>query len=68
MAKIKVMIPEPLIVIRYLQGLSSAYNVFYTTLTTNYQILPSDNNNTIDFNTVALKTKGHKKTLQQQKH
>jgi hypothetical protein len=33
---------------------------------TNYQILPSDNDNTIDFNTVALKTKGHEKTLQQQ--
>jgi hypothetical protein len=67
MAKIRVVIPEPLVVIQYLQGLGSAYSVFYTTLTTNYQILPSDNNNTIDFDTVALKTKGHKKTLQQQK-
>jgi hypothetical protein len=59
-------IPKPLVVIRYLQELGSAYSVFYTTLTTNYQILLSNNNNTIDFNTVALKTKGHKKTLQQQ--
>jgi hypothetical protein len=60
------MIPKPLVVIRYLQGLSLAYSVFYTTLTTNYQILPSDNDNTIDFDAIALKTKGHKKTLQQQ--
>jgi hypothetical protein len=66
MAKIEVVIPKPLIVIWYLQGLGSAYNVFYTTLTTNYQILPSDNNNTIDFDAVALKIKGHEKTLQQQ--
>ena len=66
MAKIGVVIPEPLVVIRYLQGLGSAYSVFYTTLTTNYQILPSDNDNTIDFDAVALKTKGHEKTLQQQ--
>jgi hypothetical protein len=66
MAKIGVVIPEPLVVIQYLQGLSSAYSVFYTILTTNYQILPSDNNNTIDFDAVALKTKGHEKTLRQQ--
>jgi hypothetical protein len=66
MAKMGVVIPEPLVVIRYLQGLGSAYSVFYTTLTTNYQILPSDNDNTIDFDAVALKTKGHEKTLQQQ--
>jgi hypothetical protein len=66
MAKIGVVIPKLLIVIRYLQGLGLVYSVFYTTLTTNYQILPSDNNNTIDFDAVALKTKGHKKTLQQQ--
>jgi hypothetical protein len=66
MAKMGVVIPEPLIVIRYLQGLGSAYSVFYTTLTTNYQILPSNNNNTINFDAIALKTKGHKKTLQQQ--
>jgi hypothetical protein len=63
MAKIGVVIPEPLVVIRYLQGLGLAYSVFYTTLTTNYQILPSDNDNTIDFDAVALKTKGHEKTL-----
>jgi hypothetical protein len=66
MAKMGVVIPKPLIVIRYLQGLGSAYSVFYTTLTTNYQILLSDNNNTIDFDAVALKTKSHEKTLQQQ--
>jgi hypothetical protein len=66
MAKIGVVIPKPLIVIRYLQRLGLVYSVFYTILTTNYQILPSDNNNTIDFDAVALKTKGYKKTLQQQ--
>jgi hypothetical protein len=66
MAKIGVIIPEPLVVIRYLQGLGLAYSVFYTTLTINYQILPSNNDNTIDFDAVALKTKGHEKTLQQQ--
>jgi hypothetical protein len=76
-AQIRVIIPEPLVIIRYLKGLGSAYSVFYTTLITNYQILPADDNNiinldtgatsnTIGFDAVALKTKGHEKTLQQQ--
>lgn len=65
MAQMGVAIPEPLVIFRYLRGLGSAYSVFYTTLTTNYQILPGDNGNIIDFDTVILKTKGHEKTLQQ---
>lgn len=66
MAKMGVTIPEPLVILRYLQGLGSAYTVFYTTLTTNYQILPGEGNDTVDFDTVALKTKSHEKTLRQQ--
>jgi hypothetical protein len=70
----RVIIPKLLVIIRYLKELSSAYSVFYTTLTTNYQILLTDNsniinlnteatNNTISFDVIALKTKGHEKTL-----
>jgi hypothetical protein len=73
----RVIIPKPLVIIRYLKGLGSAYSVFYITLTTNYQILLADDSNiinldtgatsnTISFDAVALKTKGHEKTLQQQ--
>ena len=41
--------------------------MFYTTLTTNHQILPRDDeDSTISLDIVVLKTKGHKKTLQQQ--
>jgi hypothetical protein len=62
------------VIIRYLKELSSAYSVFYITFTTNYQILPADNSdiinldtgatsNNISFDAVALKAKGHEKTL-----
>ena len=41
--------------------------MFYTTLTTNHQILlKDDKDSTISLDIIILKTKGHKKTLQQQ--
>ena len=40
------------------------YSIFYTSFTTNNQILP-DNGNEVDFDFVALKAKGYKHTLAQ---
>ena len=67
LAKLGVTIPEPLVILRYLQGLGSAYSVFYTSFTTNNQILPDkDDEPGITFDFVALKTKGYEKTLAQE--
>ncbi len=61
-----VTIPEPLVILRYLQGLRSAYSIFYTSFTTNNQILPDDDRNEVDFDFVALKAKGYERTLAQE--
>lgn len=69
LAKLGVTIPEPLVILRYLQGLGSAYSVFYTSFTTNNQILPGgedDGESGVTFDFVALKTKGYEKTLAQE--
>lgn len=52
-------------ILRYLQSLGSAYSIFYTSFTTNNQILPDDDGNKVDFDFVALKAKGHERTLAQ---
>ena len=53
-------------ILRYLQGLGSAYSIFYTSFTTNNQILPDNDGNEVDFDFVALKAKGHERTLAQE--
>lgn len=63
-----VTIPEPLVILRYLQGLGSAYSIFYTSFTTNNQILPDNAGNQVDFDFVALKAKGHERTLAQEEN
>jgi hypothetical protein len=64
LAKLGVTIPEPLVILRYLQGLGSAYSASFTT---NNQILPDkDDEPGITFDFVALKTKGYEKTLVQE--
>ena len=49
-----------------MQGLGSAYSIFYTSFTTNNQILPDDDGGEVDFDFVALKTKGYERTLAQE--
>lgn len=66
LVQLGVTIPEPLVILRYLQGLGSAYSIFYTSFTTNNQILPDDDGNEVDFDFVALKAKGHERTLAQE--
>ena len=61
-----VIIPKPLVILQYLQGLESVYSIFYTSFTTNNQILPNDGNE-IDFDFVTFKAKGYKHTLAQKK-
>jgi hypothetical protein len=73
MTQIRAIIPKLLVIIQYLKGLGLVYSVFYTTFTTNYQILLNNSNiinldtgaisNIISFDAVALKAKRHKKTL-----
>jgi hypothetical protein len=64
--QLRVTIPEPLVILRYLQGLGSAYSIFYTSFTTNNQILPGDDGGEVDFDFVALKAKGYERTLAQE--
>jgi hypothetical protein len=45
------------VILRYLQGLGSAYSIFYTSFTTNNQILLGDDGGEVDFDFVALKAK-----------
>ena len=69
LVKLGVTIPEPLVILRYLQGLGSAYSVFYTSFTTNNQILPGGGDGEesgVAFDFVSLKTKGYEKTLAQE--
>jgi len=66
LVQLKVTIPEPLVILRYLQGLGSAYSIFYTSFTTNNQILPNDDGDEVDFDFVALKAKGYERTLAQE--
>lgn len=69
LAALGVTIPEPLVILRYLQGLGSAYSTFYTSFTTTNQILPgegSEENEGVSFDFIALKTRSHEKTLAQQ--
>jgi hypothetical protein len=54
------------VILRYLQGLGLAYSIFYTSFTTNNQILLGDNGGEVDFDFVALKTKGYEHTLAQE--
>ena len=61
-----VIIPKPLVILRYLQGLGSAYSIFYTSFTTNNQILPDDDGGEVNFDFIALKTKGYERTLAQE--
>ena len=51
-AKLGVTIPESLVILRYLQGLGSAYSVFYTSFTTN-----KDRRNALLAASFALKPK-----------
>ena len=53
-------------ILRYLQGLGSVYSIFYTSFTTNNQILPNNDRDEVDFDFVALKTKGYERTLAQE--
>ena len=39
------------------------YSIFYTLFTTNNQILLDDNKGEVNFNFIALKAKGYKRTL-----
>jgi hypothetical protein len=66
LVQLGVIIPEPLVILRYLQGLGSAYSIFYTSFTTNNQILPGDDGGEVDFDFVALKAKGYERTLAQE--
>lgn len=66
LVQLGVIIPEPRVILRYLQGLGSAYSIFYTSFTTNNQILPDDDGNEVDFDFVALKAKGYERTLAQE--
>jgi hypothetical protein len=42
------------------------YSIFYTLFTINNQILLDDNRGEVDFNFIALKVKGYKRTLVQE--
>ena len=53
-------------ILQYLQGLGSAYSIFYTSFTTNNQILLDDDRGEVNFDFVALKTKGYERTLAQE--
>jgi len=66
LVQLGVIIPKPLVILRYLQGLGSAYSIFYTSFTTNNQILPDDDGGEVDFDFVALKAKGYERTLAQE--
>ena len=66
LVQLGVTIPEPLVILRYLQGLGSAYSIFYTSFTTNNQILPDNDENEVNFDFIALKAKGHERTLAQE--
>lgn len=66
LVQLGVIIPAPLVILRYLQGLGSAYSIFYTSFTTNNQILPGDDGGEVDFDFVALKAKGYERTLAQE--
>ena len=43
-----------------------AYSIFYTLFTTNNQILLDDNKGKVNFDFIALKTKGYERTLAQE--
>jgi len=66
LVQLGVIIPKPLVILRYLQGLGSAYSIFYTSFTTNNQILPDDDGGEVNFDFVALKAKGYERTLAQE--
>ena len=42
------------------------YSIFYTLFTINNQILPDNNRSKVNFNFIALKAKGYKRTLIQE--
>ena len=63
LVQLGVIIPKPLVILRYLQGLGSAYSIFYTSFTTNNQILPDDDGGEVNFDFVALNAKDRKSVV-----